>query len=279
MNREKLLRLINEDEEIQDALRGVINQDKPLGSLKKDEKEIEMLKGLVEKWKKHFQEQKVQTDTLTEDLAQTKERLNQDIVKLQKAKEELISSNEKLTAKKDELIATNSQLENSVQALKSDNKTIQSSNTKLNKTIEFYRKNFEDELEAYELFSSLGSDTKDSLSGIFKDATLQGFLSCGVQDKNISSFWEYIKTELQEDKNSDTEKLIKIYDFLFQKYQRAFPIYEPQRVAVGDQFDPLSHINHSSSSAVSGTITKVLLRGYINTKNQKVMKQSVVRVG
>jgi len=258
MNKEKLLRLINEDDDIRDSIRNILNQDKPLSSLKKDEEEIEMLKALVEKWKKCFREEKVKTDTLTTDLVRVKESLNQDILKLQKVKEDL---------------------ENNVQKLHSDNKTIQSLNTKLNKTIDFYRDNFEDELKAYELFSSLSSDTKDSISGIFKDSTLKGFLSCGVQDKNISSFWEYIKTELQEDKNSDIQSLIQIYDFLFQKYRRAFPMYELQKVASGDEFDALSHIKHSSSKGVSGTITKVLLKGYVNTKTLKVIKQSVVRVG
>lgn len=72
---------------------------------------------------------------------------------------------------------------------------------------------------------------------------------------------------------------MQIYNFLFQRYIKAFPIYALQEVNAGDEFEALSHVNHSSSSAVSGTITKVLLRGYVNTKTSKVIKQSVVKVG
>ena len=298
MNKEKLLKLINEDDDIKDAIINILNQENPIPitqeenpinyeellkecsqKYKKDVQEIKMLKALVEKWKKCFNDEEIKTDTLSKELSRQKESLNQDIVQLRKVKEELTSSNEKLKSKKDELISTNTELKDDVKELKSDNKDIQSSNTKLNKTIDFYKDNFEDELKAYELFTSLSSDTKDSISGIFKDATLEGFLSCGVQDKNISSFWEYIKTELQEDKNSDITSLIQIYDFLFQKYRRAFPMYEVQKVVNGDEFEALSHINHSSSNTVSGTVTKVLLKGYVNTKTSKVMKQSVVKVG
>lgn len=268
MNKEKLLTLINEDEDIRDAILNILNEDKPIIKIEKEKEEIEMLKAVIKRLKTYFSNEEAKTESL-----------NQDVSKLQKVKDELETLNKELKSKKDKLTSINNDLQNNVEKLHSDNKTIQNSNTKLNKTIEFYRDNFEEELTAYELFSSLSTDTKVSLSGIFKDSTLKGFLSCGVQDKNISSFWEYIKTELQEDKNSDIKNLIQIYDFLFQKYMRAFPMYEVQKTLTGDEFEALSHINHSSSKAVSGTITKVLLKGYINTKTSKIMKKSVVRVG
>ena len=279
MNKEKLLKLINEDDEIRDAVRNILHEEKPISSVEKDKEEIEMLKALVEKYKKCFSDEEVKTDTLTKELSKQKKSLTQDIAQLKQVKEELTDSNKELQSKQNKLTSMNSTLQNNVQQLQSDNKSIETSNTKLTKTIEFYRENFEDELKAYELFTSLTPNTRDSLTGIFKDSSLQGFLSCGVQDKNISSFWEYIKTELQEDKNSDRGKLVQIYDFLFQRYIRAFPMYELQKVHKGDEFEALAHINHSSSSAVSGTITEVLLQGYINTKTSKVIKQSVVKVG
>lgn len=279
MNKEKLLKLINEDNEIRDAIRNILHEEKPISSVEKDKEEIEMLKALVEKYKKCFSDEEVKTDTLTKELSKQKKSLTQDIAQLKQVKEELTDSNKELQSKQNKLTSMNSTLQNNVQQLQSDNKSIETSNTKLTKTIEFYRENFEDELKAYELFTSLTPNTRDSLTGIFKDSSLQGFLSCGVQDKNISSFWEYIKTELQEDKNSDRGKLVQIYDFLFQRYIRAFPMYELQKVHKGDEFEALAHINHSSSSAVSGTITEVLLQGYINTKTSKVIKQSVVKVG
>jgi len=245
--KERLLILIKEDKDIKDAILTILNEDKPIIKIEKDKEEIG--------------------------------RLNQDISKLQRTKDELETLNKELKSENDKLTSINNALQNDVQKLHSDNKNIQTANTKLNKTIAFYRDNFEEQIKAYELFSSLSTDTKVSLSGIFKETTLQGFLSCGVQEKNIASFWEYIKTEWQEEKNTDIEKLVQIYDFLFQQYRKAFPMYELQKVDKGDEFDALAHINHSSSKAVSGTITAVLLTGYINTKTSKVIKQSVVKVG
>ncbi len=271
MNKAKLLKLIDEDDEIKDAIKNIFSQNNSTQERDND-KEIEMLKGLVTKWKKCFKDEEIKSDTLTQELEQQKSDLTHDIDTLEQEKVNLTNENKQLQSTKKEL-------EESVLKLQSDNKNIESTNTKLHNTVEFYRKNFEEELRIYELFSSLSTKTKESLNGIFKDSSLEGFLSCGVQDKNISSFWEYIKVELQEDKNSDIEKLVQIYNFLFQRYIKAFPIYALQEVNAGDEFEALSHVNHSSSSAVSGTITKVLLRGYVNTKTSKVIKQSVVKVG
>ncbi len=243
MDREDILTLIREDNEIKNAILDIFNQRNSAITSKQDE-EMEMLKAFIEKWKKCFSDEQIQRDTLNLQLEEQHQALKQENLELQKKIEQL-----------------------------------QNTNTQDVDILKFYKDEFEDEVKAYELFNSLSEGTKSSLSGIFKDMTLQGFLSCGIQDKNISSFWEYIKTELQEDKNKDTQNLVKIYDFLFQRYTKAFPMYEEQKIAKEEQFDPLLHINHSSSSSPNGTIQEVLLKGYVNNKTSKIIKQSVVKIG
>ena len=128
MNKEKLLKLINEDTDVRDAIINILNKDEPTITINKDNEEIEMLKNLVEKWKKCFKDEEIK-----------QEGLHQDISKLQRVKDELATLNEELQSKKDTLTSLNNNLENDVQNLHSDNKNIQNSNTKLSKTIEFYR--------------------------------------------------------------------------------------------------------------------------------------------
>jgi len=262
--RDELIELLKTNEEIKKLIKDIAKDKKHKSEIedinKQDKKaeEIEMLKGLVEKWKKCFSDEKIKTQDLTDalqnkdtefqSLEQQKNRLSQEINELQQLKSQ----------KEKELQQT------------------QSTNTKLNKTIEFYRNNFEDELRVYELFLDLSDNTKSSLKGIFKDNSLKGFLACGIQEKNISSLWDYIKSELIEDKNPDSKKLVEIFNFLFTNYSLAFPMYQLQEVNVGDSYDTELHINHSSSSGVSGAIKEVLLRGWINTKNNKIIKPSVV---
>jgi len=243
MNKEDILTLIREDNEIKNAILDIFNQ-RNLAIASKQDEEMEMLKAFIEKWKKCFSDEQVQSDIPS--------------LKIEK---------EHKTLKQENL-----ELQNKI-------KQLQNTNTQAVENLKFYKDEFEDAVKAYELFNSLSESTKNSLSGIFKDMTLQGFLSCGIQDKNISSFWEYIKTELQEEKNKDIPNLVKIYDFLFQKYTKAFPMYKKQKIGEMEQFDPLLHINHSSSTSPSGTIQEVLLAGYVNSKTSKIMKKSVVKIG
>jgi len=249
LNKEELLELLK-DEDIQKAVLAIrkskIKKEKKLEySIKEKDNEIEMLKGLVEKLKKCFREEEVKSEKLTKDI---------DI------------KNNKLR-----------ELEELKNRLKFGIKDLKSKNNKLSKKVDFYRNTFEKELNTYALYEGLNSSTKSSLKGIFKDDSLQGFLACGVQEKNISSLWEYVKDELREEKNSDIKNLKTIFYFFFDSYKRAFPIYKVQNVAVGDEFDNEEHIKTNSGS-VSGKVDEVVFVGWVNSKTNKIIKKSIVRV-
>lgn len=149
-------------------------------------------------------------------------------------------------------------------------------NLELEQKVKFYSDIFEDDLKYYDIFSKLNSNTKESLAGIFKNDTLEGFIACGIQEKNINNLWEYIKTEIVN--NNDVEALVSIYYYLFKKFTLAFPVFEIQDINISDNFDNQEHIKHNSSKNSSGKIEKILLKGYINTKTSKVIKQSLVVV-
>jgi predicted RNase H-like nuclease (RuvC/YqgF family) len=210
--------------------------------LQKKDKEIEMLKKLVEKFKNLFNSEKEKKAFLSNEL----ENRSREIQELTHLKNEL-------SKKVDGL---NQEIEN----LKKEN--------------EFYKNSFKEELEAYEIYKSLSDETKESLSGIFRDNSLKGFLACGVQDRNISNFYEYVKNEIIEEKNQDIKKLIKLFNFFLDRYLLAFPIYKKQNVKIGDEFDPQLHIN--LSNAASGKIKKIILFGLENSKTGKIVKKSIV---
>ena len=169
------------------------------------------------------------------------------------------------------------ELEELKDRLKIGIKDVKSKNNKLSKKVDFYRTTFEKELTTYALYEGLSSSTKASLKGIFKDDSLKGFLACGVQENNISSLWDYVKDELREEKNSDIKSLKTIFYFFFDSYQRAFPIYRVQKVALGDEFDNEEHIKTNSSSVI-GKVDEVVFVGWVNSKTKKIVKKSIVRV-
>ncbi len=163
-----------------------------------------------------------------------------------------------------------------IDSLNSQIHSLKSKNSSLDKELRALKNSFEADLSIFAEYEKLADSTKKSISNIFKDDSLNGFFACGVQEKNIISFWEYIKLEVINNKNRDIEKLNKIFDYLFEKYRLAYPMYERQNTNINDVFDTQLQIKHNSSSNTSGKIKDILLKGYVNTKTDKVMKHSVV---
>jgi len=212
------------------------------------------------------------TNTIEKDLNKEIDMLNKIIKKIKKSLTKEQETSEYLVESKEAL-------EFELSSIRSEKIELQKERIELNKIIEFYRNNFEDDLRAYEIYQTLNSSTKSSLDGIFKDSSLQGFIACGIQDKNISSFWDYIQNELRDNTNDDIANLIQIFDFLFSRYILAYPIFAIQSVNINDKFDTDDYIRDNSSQAVSGNISQIVLRGWINKKTNKIIKKSVVKVG
>ena len=147
---------------------------------------------------------------------------------------------------------------------------------KSDKKLDWYREQFSEDVKIQEIYNDLSDVSKGSLGGIFKSISISGLVACGIQEKNIGNLWEYAKTEVVKDQNPDIQKIIHLFDILFSRFTLAFPIYEVQKDASGDEFDTQLHIKHNSSQNMSGTIESVLLRGY--TRNKKVIKRSIVRI-
>ncbi|OOF11041.1 hypothetical protein BZG82_05350, partial [Salinivibrio sp. PR5] len=88
--------------------------------------------------------------------------------------------------------------------------------------------------------------------------------------------WDYIKNEVVKGDNADIDRVIKMFDALFERFILAYPMFAFQEVTKGIEFDTQQHIKHNTSKNTSGPIQHVLLRGYVNTNTNKVIKPSVV---
>ena len=159
----------------------------------------------------------------------------------------------------------------------SDNIDLKKENERLKEELERYRNICDKELDIYQMYQNLPDNTKASLKGIFKDDSFKGFIACGVQEKSIVNFWEYLKNEIIEGRNSDIDNLIEIFNFLFDRFLLAYPIYKREQVEIGEEFDTQRFIN-ADSTTPSGRIKEVILFGWINEKTGKIIKKSIVRI-
>lgn len=230
---------------------------------------LKKLLGLTEDKNKELESSIVIKDAELKVLEKEKARLKSEIDSIRKQRE-------------DELEALNRQrvlIQKELEEKKSKIAEVENKNVNLSNRVNFYRDSFQEDLKVYEIYTQLSDSTKSSLKGIFKDDSLKGFLACGIQDRNINSLWEYIKDEIREGQNEDIPKLKEVFTFLFARYQMAYPIFELQKVEVGNTFDEFNHIRHSDSKEVSGSISEVSFLGWINIKTNKVVKKSIVKMG
>lgn len=148
----------------------------------------------------------------------------------------------------------------------------------LEKKLDFYREQFENQMRVYMLYKELSPRAIKSLENIFKGDSIDTFIACGIQEDNINSLWYYIKNEIIEERSEDIENLKFIFEYFFNLYIVPNDYCTSQDVKIGDRFDTGIHLAHSKGKAI-GEVKEVLLRGYLNKNTKKVINKSVVLVG
>ena len=211
------------------------------------------------------QKQQNAIDSLTAKINHLESRLAQEGSIAAKLKQEVIIAHEGVNQAEQRVQQANAQLTEQ-----------QNVNQELEKRLAGYRESFEDDLRIHNAYLDFSAETKSSLAGIFKDTSTKGLIACGIQEANIGNLWDYAKNEVIHGGNPDEQKLLTFFELLFKRFALAYPAYRLETELVGSEFDHQAHIKHQSSAASSGTIKRVCLPGYTNTRNNKPVKQSVV---
>ncbi|MDQ6963073.1 MAG: hypothetical protein Q9M28_11215, partial [Mariprofundaceae bacterium] len=262
MDKQALLTLLDE-KDVQQKILKLIHEDE------KTEPTNDEMAHLRQQLHNHEQEK--------DEMSQLIEKIKSMLGLKERALEQKESENSTQSVTINQLSSKKSGLEKDLQEKLSANKTLASQlqeklsdNATLQEKLNFYRKHFEQDLMMYEKYQSLRPQTQSALKNIFKSNDLSGFLSCGVQERNIQNFWEYIKTEMIEDRNhNDMPSLQAIFSFFFERFILAFDMYERLDSKAGDRFDTKLHIKHHQSAQSSGEITAIYLQGYRNHKTNK----------
>lgn len=249
MDKKELLKLLDK-EEIQAKILDIVSECSLDKIDKKNELEIDDLKSKNKALKKELEESMKLIEKLKSIICGKEDAL-------QKSQNTIEKNQEELKIKESDRTALNEALE------------------LVKKELYSYKSIFQEEMAIFEKYNKLSDKTKKSLGGIFRDETLQGFFACGVQDKNINHFYEYVKNELIED-NNDINDLIVIFNFFLERYMRAYPNYNRLNTQEKDDFSNDEHIKIQGSA--SGSIGKIYLQGWKNIKTNKVVEKSLVKL-
>jgi len=192
---------------------------------------------------------------------------------LQTEVEALQQTEQQLTTELNNSSTQNQNLEKNQAALQTEVEALQQTKQQLTTELQ----PFSADISSLQKFNQLGETTQTALQGIFKESSINGFIACGLQEKNLHSLWDYTKNRLMEQPDDETDILVTLFLFFFSRYRLAYPQFQLQEVTEGERFDPEQHIR-SSQSLPSGAISKVILSGWINNKTQKIIKTSLVEI-
>jgi len=227
---------------------------------------------LEEQVERHAQNKQQLTDELNNSNTQN-QNLEKKQAALQTEVEALQQTEQQLTTELNNSSTQNQNLEKKQAALQTEVEALQ--HTKQQLTTELQP--FSADISSLQKFNQLGETTQTALQGIFKESSINGFIACGLQEKNLHSLWDYTKNRLMEQPDDETDILVTLFLFFFSRYRLAYPQFQLQEVTEGERFDPEQHIR-SSQSLASGAISKVILSGWINNKTQKIIKTSLVEI-
>ena len=191
---------------------------------------------------------------------------------LKEKSENLVLENNKLTGIVNELNTKVDMLE----------KQLELKNKQVVDELIYYKETFNSIDGLYKKYLMLSATIKSSLSGIIgKPQDVVAFLCCIVQKKNLETLWDFACYELNSKRISFEEQqiLVELVHFNLYSCNQGNGIqYELLDIKKGDRFDNRL-MQKSSNSKQLGVVTEVLLPGYRNANNGKLVKQALVEIG
>lgn len=169
-----------------------------------------------------------------------------------------------------------------IKSLEDDNKffkekleSYQAEIESMRKNVKYYENTYMELEKYFRIYNKLPINIKTDLERVIKDDNAEMFLSSGVQRDNLDALWDYISYSLNILSKEEIQNLIKVFEYLFNTYNKFSNSLEFDDVNVNDEFDDEYH-TRGKGSMVSGRISKIQLRGYRYLNNKKIIKKSIV---
>ena len=143
---------------------------------------------------------------------------------------------------------------------------------------------FEELLAIYRRYAAVEDDgAEKTWRKILPTDTPVRFLLCGCRNNTIISHWETMRNRCELPGETDSPEWNTMLDalrFLLERYNSTFdsPVLQLTERKPGEAFDDAVHVRAKDSSPHSGKVSRVLLQGIWDCKNQKALRPCVVIV-
>lgn len=158
-----------------------------------------------------------------------------------------------------------------------------------------YNLTFGDLTKVFQKYQNLTPATKNGLADVFNEnLNVRSFLSSGAQWGHIQALWEYAQQKINNEDFSDIDTLNEIFVYFLDFHNSSYPtpLYELLDTKPGDAFDEEQHTkimtreerkaaffdNKKKGAVAEGPVKEVVLHGFKNLRNGRILKPSIVRV-
>lgn len=250
------LLLCLEDERIRQAIRQLVGVvDTPAGAQNTDRAILQALKEL-EQQNNQLKQQKHQLEIQYNSLQSEKKMLEQ---RLAETKQQLAKA----------------QCEQQNAEIKAD---------RLQKELEYNNSWLQENLgEAYTLYqkrSVLSAPIRNLLKDIWNEDSFINFICGGANGEALAQLWEECRACIYNGREQEAEYLIKCFSYFLTLVNETAgaEVYRLLKVRVGGLYDDTTQ-EIDRKGRMQGRVEKVILPGYYNVANKRVVRKSIVILG
>ncbi len=133
--------------------------------------------------------------------------------------------------------------------------------------------------EVYQTFLKLNAEVREN-SGFYAER-FETFICKGAQYKSLDGIWEAALGCKRDGKIDDAEIFWNVFEYFVQLVNFAFGdnFIEILNTQTGERYNTDIHSTSGTNSSTQGVVREVILAGYKNNNNRKIVKKSNVRVG
>ena len=149
--------------------------------------------------------------------------------------------------------------------------------------------------KVYEFAHVIGAKEGLDENQVFPEGlTVRSFLSCGAQWGHIQALWEYAQTRINAEDFTDINVLNELFKYFLDFYNSSHktPQYDIVDANKGAAYDEEIHARimtreerkaaffgeKPKTGPVSGPVQEVVMVGYKNLKNGRIIQRAIVRV-
>ncbi len=150
--------------------------------------------------------------------------------------------------------------------------------SKLEKSCIEYERKYSQYEQILKLLDLSTSETRNYLSSLMIHNSLENIIGLGVNKENLKCLWDFVKYKAVERDDKDMEMLRLLLSVSFDIYNKVnenpdIKLYSP---SIGEYVD----MNTASiiGAAGCGVVSKVIMPGYVNPRNNQIYKKSIVEV-